>query len=445
LRQSSIQILSDEGEDDEHSQETQWAPFKNTRSRSKSVEPASLQRGKRKKNAKGKSLPRNDQQLEPVHEGEVESEQELHAVDHGMASNHVISTVMTETMQEEQNVVDLLVLNAESASGTLSAVSNKTSDKYRDKGSGREDETEDETQGVKRLLDRREEEEGEGKEAEEEAGQAAKGPDGVSSDDEATRQQFLSRAPAARKIASRRHIPPASDDEDDEMHQSFNYPVTVHDTPVRTAKEVLAAFDDSPEAETFAQYKRGKLYSYRSGSPNPRNVQSHGAPRQALPSQKPTQAIPARAHASLGPARTSAGATSSQVLRQLARPRRISFSDSDSSPSSTGSLPQMPLEASVQRTVESRSPQAPSSSRASVARLQLQQGQSRRVSTESTSSELQGKFPTPGTRAYAEKMRMEKELKESPYSPPAGTRAAQVVATAKRTLPPRKPKAGGLM
>lgn len=86
-------------DDEEDEQGTQWAPYKNTRSRSRSIEP--VLRGKRggKKVAGRNRIARNEM-LEPVHESEVEQKQ---------GSQSLANMTVTETMQEEQNVADQLM------------------------------------------------------------------------------------------------------------------------------------------------------------------------------------------------------------------------------------------------------------------------------------------------------------------------------------------------
>jgi len=95
-------------DDEEDEQGTQWAPYKNTRSRSRSIEPV-LQGKRGGKIARRNRVARNEM-LEPVHESEVEQKQ---------GSQSLANMTVTETMQEEQNVADQLMPKSDAdASGT---------------------------------------------------------------------------------------------------------------------------------------------------------------------------------------------------------------------------------------------------------------------------------------------------------------------------------------
>lgn len=95
-------------DDEEDEQGTQWAPYKNTRSRSRSIEPV-MQR-KRGGRIAGRNKVARNELLEPVHESEVEQKQ---------GSQSLVNMTVTETMQEEQNVADQLMPNPDAdASGT---------------------------------------------------------------------------------------------------------------------------------------------------------------------------------------------------------------------------------------------------------------------------------------------------------------------------------------
>lgn len=503
-RRLPVRSPSDEDEEEGETQGIQWAPYKNTRSRSRSVEPTSLpslDRKQRRKNGKGREVSRKEQPLEPVHESQVEQEQDVE-----MSENQIISNV-SETIQDEQKVAHLLMVNSnEPVSGTFSGMSARHVEESGNEVSVSEGETEEEGEEIKRSVRReKQEEEEETQEArgsaeadsadEDETAKFETAPTGVvemnepeirdgddddihdissfsesegapspkdedstldiSSDDEATEQQFLSgtrsKGPESRR---RRQLPLSSDDE--EVNQTIESPTT-QNTPTKTAKEVLELFDSSPgvggsqpspevgKPQQKQQQQSWKLFNnVRAASPSPLQSQNQNRPRESLPVSRPTRGnhTPTRPRASLPPARTPAQATPvNQAIQKQTGPHRVSFGGGSGddghllSPSSVGSLPQTPFTVNPQSVQRGSSSRAHSSLRHTVplshprsAQPQSRSRSRRRGSADSTSSELQATFPITGTRASAVKQQMEQALKESPYTPPSGTKAARALA-----------------
>ncbi|KXN92258.1 hypothetical protein AN958_08711 [Leucoagaricus sp. SymC.cos] len=454
LRQPPVPPSSGEDEEEEEKsqqQESQWAPYKNTRSRSRSVEPVHQSKKRRRKEKEnGRKTSRDERLLEPVHESEVEREQdsdmevvtqEVEAVD----AHQGISAATTETMQDEQNVAELLMANAdETISGTLSGVSTGQVEGSDEEEGNSERETEEDGEGEQRTYRRMEEGEetqeaqiSEDGEDEDETARFEKAPDDaddaprttsprdssveISSDDEAVQQRFLPQSHTRR----RRQSPSDSDDE-----ESDNLATS---TPAKTAQEVLAMFDSSPEVGTSRQQvnqPRKPFNTFRSGSPSPLRVQNQNRPRQSLPAARSSQVVKSLPRVSLPPAaRAYAKVTPlHQAAQKLTESRRVSFGGGSSSPSSVGSLPRTP----ILNPLPTRAFQAPSSLRSSVAlsqtQIQSQSRRRRRGSVDSTTSSVVT-FPIGGTRASAVRQQMEQALKESPYTPPTGTKAhAQVLA-----------------
>lgn len=213
---------------------------------------------------------------------------------------------------------------------------------------------------------------------------------------------------------------PSLESDDAQINRMIATPSTSHNTPGKTAQEVLALFDSSPETSTSPR-RRKPFNSYRNGSPSPRQAHNQNRSREPLPVLKPTQMR-------VFPGETEE-LTSAQMVQKLTNSRHVSFSPL--SPPSAGRLPK--LAASIERSPTS---QPRSSQRQPPPPSQPRSQRSRRASVESSSSDLVS-FPISGTRASAVKQSIEKELKESPYTPPTGTKAAQIVA-ARWSLRPRK-------
>lgn len=445
-------------------------------------------------------MPRNDVLLDPVHEGDAEHERGLEEAriregarrDSGemrgpggktQEENQVISVPLTETMQEEQNVADLLMLDPNDTSGvseTVSGASKRTGGESEEEGSG--EETEDEGEGEKHVIGKKEEEEEDNEEEdegseEEEAGpgesegehdevgaeeetakfETARGvemesneprrdanleveddrstldapndseqepsipevegevqdaPDDPSSDVESI-PRAPSSVPRSRHSESLRQRQPPLESDDAQIDQMIGSPSTVYDTPAKTAQEVLALYDSSPETPSPPRRRQRKPFNtYQSGSPSPLHMQNQNRPRRSLPISKTTPV---------------------QGTKELTGPRRVSFGSSPHT--SVGTLPRVlprtPAISNIQRAgSHSRSPL-----KQSLPLSQPQSQQRRRGSIESTSSAAS--FPLSGTRASAVKQQIEQELKESPYTPPSGTKAAQIAAR-QRVLRPRK-------
>jgi hypothetical protein len=421
-----------------------------------------------------------------VHESEVEQNQELEQDDNRVT--------VTETMQDEQDVADFLRVNLDDAvSGTLSGVSTGQFEENGEPGSGTKEETEDEDEGegVRRAARReKEEEEEETQEArdneadesisEEETVKYETAPMGfaqsnevepefeeddlkdissfsesddgtsppkdkdnstldISSDDEFTRRKILSQARSKRQRRA------SLSSEDGQISQMTGSPSTTQSTPAKTAQEVLELYGSSPEVgrSQQPQKQRKPFDNFRTGSPSPLQPQPQNRSRQSLPviTRSMQARKPAQARASLSPtARILAKAI--PVHQKLTGPHRVSFGDNDdaglSSPSSVGLLPRTPVinahparggsdsqpRSSLRRSVPLSQPGSQSRSR--------HQGR-RRDSAESTSSELVT-WPIGGTRASTVKQEMEQVLKNSPYTPPSGTKAA----SARRRLRPPK-------
>ncbi|KAJ3573442.1 hypothetical protein NP233_g2432 [Leucocoprinus birnbaumii] len=495
-RQQRIPTPSDEGER-KSSQESQWAPYRNTRSRSRSVELASLPQKSRK--GKGREILRKEQPLEPVHESQVEQEHDAETGDGQVVSGGA------ETMEDERNVANILIPNPdEPVSQTLSGVSTGQVDGSRNETSESEDETEEEGEGVQRSVRRGKEEEEEETQDVEAHGEVAsvdnedeetakfetaptavaetldleleddvdddihdisslsesedvpspKDEDGtldISSDDEATEQQFVSQIQAKRPEPQRQRRSPLSSD-DEEVDQSIQSP---QKTPLKSAREVLDLFGSSPEIiksreKQKQQPTRKPFNDVQTGSPGLLQPQNQKRPRQSLPASRPTRNTHTRPRASLPPSGRTFVTPVNQTLQRLTGPLRTTLtggeSDHPSSPSSVGSLPQVSFGVTPRHSAQAGSTsRGPSSLRRSIplsqprqAQLQSQAPSHRRASADSTSSEMQATFPISGTRADAVRQQIEQELKESPYAPPSGTKAAWVVASSQRVLRPRK-------
>lgn len=282
--------------DEEDEQGTQWAPYKNTRSRSRSIEPVYLPvlQGKRKgRIARRNRVVRNETLLEPVHESEVEQKQE---------DQSLVNMTVTETMREEQKVADLLMLNlGASASGTRlrasigqtrgddgnDSQSDDVKRTYRLEKSRREEDiplsgkvqnignTEtvlpSATESLKFKLEDKEDDFLNVSESE---GVRSSGEDSelvMSSDDQATEQQFLPK--------SGLRYPPRS---------SFYNHDGLYQERIPRPKDLLDSFD-SPAGRRF-QKQRPQTHDFQLGSPTPLRSQNQGHPRQLLTVRRSSQA-----------------------------------------------------------------------------------------------------------------------------------------------------------
>ncbi|KAF9446341.1 hypothetical protein P691DRAFT_733514 [Macrolepiota fuliginosa MF-IS2] len=500
--------VGDGGNDQDQGQQQriQWAPYKNTRSRSRSVEPV-LPLGTRKRKERNKNVPRNTP-LAPVHEGEADQEREHEEADspevgegkEEQEGHQVISTTLTETIQEERSVANLLMLESNSTggiSGTIPRASDWTDQESGSEESSSEEETEEEGEGEKLVVEKKEEEEtderGEENSEEAEEGKERVDIDYESEQDAESGAEGTAKFETAPEVKVQSHasnsddeigdvssvsfdlegtpsipedegsiqdIPsilssdletlsraspnsprrPFLDDDDAEIDQMLTSPSTAHDTPGKTAREVLALYDSSPEVDSSPRRRKRKPFNkFRDGSPSPLRTQNQNRPRgqgtsspeRMLVVDPGEAAILARAAAEK---ETTKKTPAQQVTQKLTgSARRVSYGSVSSAPLSSGSLPRTP--AGFIRSQPGGS-QSRSSLRNSFpqSQPQSQSGRPRHNSLESTSSEM-ASFPINGTRASAVKQQAEQEMKNSPYTPPSGTKAAELVA---RRLRPRK-------
>ena len=442
-------------DDEEDGQGTQWAPYKNTRSRSKSIEPVSLpvlREKRRERITRRKGVVRNET-LEPVYETEVEHEQ---------VGQSLINATVTETMREEQNVANLLVPNPDAlVSGTHfrasigQAENNGNSSQggdvertfHREKG-GREEgiqrvHTSEEVESIDnketaelgtvfRAATKSLKFEHDGKEedgnihdisnsSESEGGISPE--EDISSDDQATQQQFLSTSLSRQP---RLHPRSSLSSDDEKTDQEIDF----------TPAEVLDLFD-SPHEDRRSQEQRLQSNDFRTENPTPLRSQSQRYPEQSLPVQTSLQVADVHTQA-----RPFLSPTSSVLVETTPVNRAIQSLPDEGrsnglSSSSTSVETRRPIPPVNSPTQGRSSSQMHPSIRHSIPlsqQSQLLQSHThgrRRASGESTSSESQDTFPMGGTRASVFKQQLEQELKESPYTPPTGTRAARV---AKRNL-----------
>jgi hypothetical protein len=335
------------------------------------------------------------------HEEEEEEEGATKQVVEPKEKHQKVRTMMTETMQEEYDVEDLLMAQSHGAiSGAVSEAWNREAVV---------DEEEDGAEETPRSENR--------------PNRRHQPLFALDSDDDAIDRMMMSfpldgkSSRTGDKGKGERHAGAKKESEGEDLVKSEARPY--HQVQRR------ASFDDDDD-EINRIFSDG-----REMTPYTLEELMASSPQQLLSlnshlSGSPLQARDQNRRATI-PFSTPANLTKRMGTRRLA-----GSGPTPLTPSPVGTLPEVTYTLRTQ-LLQSSPAHAPSSSKRSHVPSASKSHQTRRSSLESVNSEVP--FPLSGTKASTVKAILERYLKESPYAPPSGTKAAAVIASQHQPRP----------